>query len=150
LVDLIALTNAFADTLAAIPELPPLLVDPAAVIAYIDRNPTMNALAAAIYQMKPGSVLVVWLESVLTQGEMEGWLHRYAFYVKALRNESPLDIIRAIVNGIPVPGDGQRWRYCPVLDGMLPTNIVEISRPTDEEGVDYYQILSETKETGDI
>jgi hypothetical protein len=137
-------------TLRSIPELVTMLGgDPAAVDGYIDRNPDRNSVAAAIYQMKPGSVLVGWLETFLTQGEMEGWLHRVVIFVRAARGESSLDLIAAIVNGVPDPGDGQRWRYCPIMAGVLPTNVVEIARPTDEEGIDYFSITTETKETGD-
>jgi hypothetical protein len=149
LVNFIDLTNAMVSTLRSIPELVTMLGDAAAVDGYIDRNPDRNSVGSAIYQMKPGSVLVIWLETILTQGEMEGWLHRVVIFVRAARGESSMDLIHAITNGVPVPGDGQRWRYCPIMAGVLPTNVVEISRPTDEEGIDYFSITTETKETGD-
>ena len=61
----------------------------------------------------------------------------------------PLDLIDKIINGIPVPGDGLRWRYCPVMPGVLPANITDITRPSDTEGIDYHSIVMEIKETGD-
>jgi hypothetical protein len=150
LVDLIELTDAMVNALRAVPEVVALLGgDPEAIAGYIDRNPDRNAIGAAIYQMKPGSVLVAWQETFLSEGEMEGWSHRYVIFVRASRGESSLDLLVAIVNGVPIPGDGQRWRYCPLMPGVLPTNVTEISRPTDEEGIDYFSILTETKETGD-
>jgi hypothetical protein len=47
------------------------------------------------------------------------------------------------------PGDGQCWRNCPIMTGVLPTNVLSINRVTDEEGIDYSVILTETAETGD-
>jgi hypothetical protein len=150
LVSLIALTDAMVAALRAVPELVDLLGgDPNAINAYLDQPPERNSLGSAIYRMKPGSVLAAWQETFLTQGEMEGWLHRIVIFVRAARGESSLDLIGAIINGIPVPGDGLRWRFCPLMDGVLPTTISEISRPTDEEGIDYFSIMTETKETGD-
>jgi len=139
-----------ATALQNIPELVALLGgDTAAIEAYIDRNPDRNSVGVAIYQMKPGSVLIVWKETLFNQGEMEAWAHRIEIFVRASRGNSSLDLITAIVNGVPVPGDGQRWRLCPLMAGVLPTAITEISRPQDEEGIDYFSILTETQETGD-
>jgi hypothetical protein len=150
LVSFIELTNTLAATLRNIPELVELLEgDPSAIVAYIDINPDSNSIGAAIYGMKPGTVLVGWVETFFSKGEMEAWLHRVVIFVRAARGASPLDLILAIVNGIPNPGDGQRWRYCPLMPGLLPTNVVEITRPTDEEGIDYHSIMTETQETGD-
>ena len=150
MVNFIALTEAIVVKLQAVPELVAMLGgDPGSISGYIDRNPDRNAISAAIYQMKPGTVLVAWQESMLTEGEMEGWLHRVVMFVRAARGGSALDVGTAIINGVPVPGDGMRWRYCPVMEGVLPTSITEISRPIDEEGIDYFSIMTETKETGD-
>ena len=150
MVNFIDLTNAIVGTLALIPELVAALGgDPANIVAYIDRNPDFNSTSLAIYRQKPGSVLVIWQESVITQGEMEGWLHQFVIFVRASRGNSPLDLIWLIVNGVPVPGDGLRWRYCPVMQGVLPANLTPVTRPMDAEGIDYYSIVCEIKETGD-
>lgn len=137
------------DALRRIPELVTLLGDPAAVVGYIDQNPGRNSIGAAIYQMKPGTALVGWKETFFDAAEVEAWAHRYVIFVRAARGGSALELIHAIVNGVPVPGDGQRWRYCPLMSGVLPTNVVEITSPSDEEGIDYFSILTETKESGD-
>ncbi len=144
------LTNAIVSTLASIPELVAALAgDPANVIAYIDRNPDSNSVNLATYRQKPGTVLVIWQETLLTRGDMEGWVHQFVIFVRAARGESPLDLIDLIINGVPVPGDGLRWRYCPVMPGVLPTDIIDILRPSDTEGIDYHTIVCEIKETGD-
>lgn len=144
------LTNAIVATLAKVPELVAALDgNPANIVGYIDRNPDYNSVSLAIYKQKPGTIMVVWQESVITQGEMEGWLHQFVIFIRAARGESPLDLGDLIVNGVPVPGDGQRWRYCPVMPGVLPTDVTPITRPSDSEGIDYHAIVCEIKETGD-
>jgi hypothetical protein len=150
LVNLITLTNAIVDKLVLIPELVAALGgDTANIIGYIDRNPDFNSVSLSLYKQKPGSVIVLWQETLLTQGEMEAWLHQFVIFVRAARGESPLDLINLIINGVPVPGDGLRWLYCPVMPGVLPTNVTDITRPSDTEGIDYHSIVCEIKETGD-
>jgi hypothetical protein len=149
-VNLIELTNAFVSTLRAIPELVQALEGLSeSISAYIDLAPTVNSLTKAVYQMKPGSVLVAWQETLLLEGEMAVWDHRHDFFVRASRGGSALALINLIVDGVPVPGDGQRWRYCGVMDGVYPTQVVDITRVPDEEGIDYFIITTETKEIGD-
>jgi hypothetical protein len=150
LVNLTELTNAIVDKLVLIPDLVAALGgDTANIIGYIDRNPDFNSVSLHLYKQKPGTVMVIWQETLLTQGEMEAWMHQFVIFVRALRGASPLDLIDKIINGIPVPGDGLRWRYCPVMPGVLPTNITDITRPSDTEGIDYHSIVCEIKETGD-
>lgn len=150
MVNLITLTNAIVDKLVLIPELIVALGgDTANIIGYIDRNPDFNSVSLALYKQKPGTVMVIWQETLLTQGEMEAWMHQFVIFVRAVRGASPLDLINLIINGVPVPGDGLRWLYCPVMPGVLPTNITDITRPSDTEGIDYHSIVCEIKETGD-
>lgn len=150
MVNLITLTNAIVDKLVLIPELVAALGgDLTNIIPYIDENPNLNSVSLALYKQKPGSVMVIWQETLLTQGDIEGWQHQFVIFVRAARGNSPLDLIDLIINGVPVPGDGLRWRYCPVMPGVLPTNITDITRPSDTEGIDYHSIVCEIKETGD-
>ena len=150
MVDLIALTNAMVDKFRAIPDLVAALNgNPEAIVAYQDLNPDRNSLTNAVYESAPGSILVAWIETNFAEEEIGCWLHSYAYYVRARRKGSPIELINLLVNGIPVPGDGLRWRYCPVMSGVEPTQIINISRVPDAEGIDYYVIATETKETGD-
>ena len=151
MVDLIDLTEAFAATLQAIPEVVTLLGgDPAAIVPYIDNNPDQNSVSAATYEMKPGSILVVHISTQLAQGQtMAKWMHSVHFLLKAASGESTLRLANAIVDGAPNPGDGQIWRRCAIMDGLDPTEVIEISRETDTEGIDYHLIKTETTETGD-
>ena len=149
MIDLIELVTAMATTLSNIPELVTELAPVDPVIAYLDANPLRNSVTKARYQMQPGQVMVAWLETIFQQDEMSAWSHRIEIYVRAMRDHSDLELIQKIMNGVPIPGDGQIWRICPILTGCLPTNVLNINRVTDEEGIDYAVILTETAETGD-
>jgi hypothetical protein len=152
MISLVALVNAMATTLANIPELIALLDKGAAsVVPYVDENPTSNSSIKAIYKMPAGSLLLFWTGTApeASGDTMELWTHEVQIHCKASRGQSALVLIDALVDGIPVPGDGLRWRFCPLMDGLLPTSIREISRVTDEEGIDYFVVTTATKETGD-
>jgi hypothetical protein len=150
LVDLIILANAQVDAFRRIPELVAALGgNPELISAYIDRNPDYNSWSQAVYQMPPGSILVIWQETLFAEGEMEAWTHRFQYFIRARRGDSALTLVEVLVNGVPDPGDGMRWRFCPLMDGVLPTQITEIARLTDSEGIDYYAVTTATNETGD-
>jgi hypothetical protein len=149
MVSLIDLVNAMAETLGNIPEVLAALAPADPIQAYIDMNPTSNAVDKAIYQMQPGQLLVVWIETRLERAEMSKWVHTVEICLRSMRDNSDLDLINLIMAGVPVPGDGMVWRNCPVMPGLLPTEISAISRRTDTEGVDYGVILTDTAETGD-
>jgi hypothetical protein len=149
MISLGSFVNAITTTLLAVPELVQNLaaVDP--IVAYIDRNPLANSVDKAIYQMQPGQLLVFYVSTDLTEGDMSRWLHALHICIRALPGQSDLDLIDAIMAGVPIPGDGMVWRNCPVMPGLLPTKVVRISRMTDSEGVDYMLIETATAETGD-
>ena len=150
MVDLIALTNATVDAFQRIqPLVDALGGDPAAIKGYIDSNPDKNSWSAALYQMAPGTILVIWQETTFEAAEITAWMHRFQYFVRARRGESALALIQLLVNGIPVPGDGLIWRFCPLMDGVLPTEVTEISRLTDSEGIDYFAVTAAINETGD-
>ena len=89
LVNLIELTNAIVDKLVLIPDLVAALAgDTANIIPYIDENPNLNSVSLALYKQKPGSVMVIWQETLLTQGDMEAWMHQFVIFVRAVRGAS--------------------------------------------------------------
>lgn len=153
MVDLTQLALAFVDTFQRIPELVEALnnQDQASVFAYIDSNPERNAVTLAIYEQDAGTVMVAWEATAMSQSSqgMSRWEHHYVFSCRAARDQSALALINLLVNGTPVPGDGQRWRLCPVMDGVEPTEIIEITRIQDAEGIDYHGIHARIFETGD-
>ena len=149
MVNLADLVNAMAATLSAIPEVVAALAPTDPIAAYVDFNPTSNSVDTALYEMQPGQVLVVWIETRLQTREMSKWVHTVEICLRSLSGSSNLDLINLILAGVPVPGDGMVWRNCPIMPGLLPTEISAISRRTDTEGTDYGVILTETAETGD-
>ena len=152
MIDIIQLLNAMRDTFQRIPELVALLEGgPDGVMPYLDINPDRNKLGRAVYQSPAGSLLIAWMGTGMVEATttMEGWDHAIQIFVKAQRGASPLAILNALVDGVPVPGDGLRWRFCPLLPGTLPTTVRELSRIVDEENIDYYVVSTVTRETGD-
>jgi len=150
-VDLKALTLAFVSKLQACPDLVAALGgDPQRIFGYIDNNPDNNSISSAAYEQEPGSVLVGWWQTTFDPEAMNAWVHLYQFYVRApRRGMSALELLTLLTNGVPDPGDGLRWRICPVMDGVLPTNIVNIERLVDSEGIDYFAVTASTTEIGD-
>jgi hypothetical protein len=152
MVDLTQLANALVDTFQRIPELVAALnnEDPDSVFAYLDSTPDRNSLTSAIYEQPAGTVMVAWDETGKNDsGDMSAWEHRYFFTCRAATDQSSLALINLLVDGVPVPGDGQRWRYCPVMDGVNAAEIIEITRIQDREGIDYHAIHARITETGD-
>jgi hypothetical protein len=143
------LVNAFAATLAAIPEVVALLAPTTPIDAYVDSNPSRNSVDKAIYQMQSGQVLIVWRGTRMLTETMSRWTHLVHLCIKPLPGGSYMDLIDAIVDGVPNPGNGQMWRLCPILDGLLPTEISEQTFEPNTEGVDYGLIVTDTPETGD-
>ncbi|HEX3340608.1 MAG TPA: hypothetical protein VHT68_15725 [Pseudolabrys sp.] len=143
------LVNAMATTLGNVPELVAVLAPTDPIVPYIDSNPTMNSVDKWTYQMQPGQILVIWISTRLTKGEMSKWSHAIEILCRSLPDESDMELEDLIVAGVPNPGDGMVWRNCPLMAGVYPTEVVDIGRRTDTEGVDYGVILTETAETGD-
>lgn len=143
------LVNAMAAALGNVPELVAVLAPTDAIVPYVDLNPTMNSVDKWTYQMQPGQLLVIWRETRLTKGEMSKWSHSVEILCRSLPDQSDMELEDLIVSGVPVPGDGMVWRNCPLIDGVYPTEVLNIERRTDTEGVDYGVILTETAETGD-
>ena len=153
MIDLTQLTQAFVATIQAIPEVPAYLAnqDTANIVGYLDANPVPFSIKRAVYEMPAGSVLVAFEETNFNDRAEEGmsmFQHRYFLYLRCAPGTSGLAMVNAVVNGIPT-GKSQRWRFCPVMDGVLPTNLLGVSRAADSEGIDYFALLTETPEIGD-
>jgi len=149
MIKLAELTDALVDTLQRIAPLVAVLAPEEPIKGYTDVFPTVSAVEKALDQIQPGQVVVMWVETTVETDTMSRWAHRVELCVKPLRDQRLFDVIDLIVQGVPVPGDGMCWRMCPVMAGVLPTNVINIVRRTDAEGVDYGVILTETLETGD-
>ena len=151
------LTNAMVDSLRQCPLLVAELSPPApeSIIGYIDSTPDRNSVTTAIYQMRAGTIMVVYRNTmIVAPGDIEAFAHYVDIVVKAQRGKSSMDLADDIAEAaIPdpnCPDCTNRWRDCPVLPQLLPPTLMEIARETDEEMVDYFVIHTETKETGDF
>lgn len=149
--DLPALLEDIAVHIRSCPEVLAEIADNAeAVSAYQDLASVNNSLAEAVYTQPNGTVLVAWTSTVLggSEGEMQYWEHAVDIYCRALRQQSPLKLINAVLDGTP-EGSDIRWRYMCVNADVLPMQLLDISRVPDEEGIDYYVIRTSFKEPGD-
>lgn len=149
MIDLKTLTGATVDTFRAIPELVAILSDPERIEGYFYEGASQNKLQHTVDHTAPGSLLVAWVETVANESNNGWWLHRFHYILRGVTGGSPLDLLTALLNGVPNPGDGQRWRLCGFMDGLDPARILEISRQPDQEGIDYIQVTAEILETGD-
>lgn len=121
---------------------------PEAIQPYLDLATSAdNSLVRAIYSQPNGTVLIAWQATGLSEAPA-GFAHHLDFYVRALRRESPLTLIKAIIDGVPQDGS-LRWRYLCVNDYVDPMQVEDIARLTDEEGVDFYVIRAVFREKGD-
>lgn len=147
MVDLIELVNAFVSTLQRIPEVvEDLGGSPASIIGYIDIASVRNSMNNAVYSQKSGTVLVLWREMVMTEGEMAWYEHHVELQLRARPGSSILTLIKDIVDGVPDPGDGMCWLRCQLLPGLDPTQVARAYFETDEEGIDHGVIETTTKE----
>jgi hypothetical protein len=152
-IDLSQLTQALVTTIQAIPEVPAYLAnqDTTNVVGYLDANPIPFSLKRTVYEMKPGSILVAFEETSFNdqaENAMSMFQHRYFLYLRCAPGTSGLEMVNAVVNGTPY-GSSERWRLCPVMNGVLPTNLLNVTRASDSEGIDYFAVLTETPEIGD-
>lgn len=151
LTSLSKLIEDIACTLRACPDIVALLdvnldaIQPYQDIATSDRN----SVTRRVYTQPNGTILIVWQTSGIAEGEMETWAHQIDLFVRALRQESPLRLLNAILDATP-EGQTERWRYLCVNDDVMPMEIQEIARITDEESVDYYVIRALFREKGDF
>jgi hypothetical protein len=143
------LVNAMAAALGNVPEIAAVLAPVDPIVPYIDLSPVMNSVDKATYQMQPGQLLVMWISTRLIKGEMSKWSHIIEILCRSLPDQSDMELEDLIVAGVPIPGDGMVWRNCPLINGVYPTEVLDIERRTDTEGVDYGVIVTETAETGD-
>lgn len=149
--DLPALLNDIATAIRACPEVMGEVSGNAdAVSPYEDIAGVNNSLARAVYMQPNGTVLVAWTGTTLggSDGTVQYWEHSVEIYVRALKQQSPLTLLNAVMDGTP-GGEALRWRYLCVNGDVLPMQLIDISRVTDEEGIDYYVIRSSFKERGD-
>jgi hypothetical protein len=149
MVNLVQLLEDLAGVLQSCPEVVAQLDGAQAIVPYLDlTTSTQNSVTRALYMMPNGAVMLAWQSTGLTQTDMTAWAHQIDVYVRALRLRSPLPLINGIIDGVP-EGTDLRWRYSCINEWVLPVEIEEIARLTDEEGMDYFVIRTIFREKGD-
>jgi len=153
MIDITELTNDHVTTFQSIPEVVAELTgqDPSKIIGWIDHNADMNQFRRGQFEMEDGSVLVAYIETLNgeTPNQTGKWIHKFSYFVRAREGASAYTLINALVDGVPDPGDGQRWRTCGLMGGILPVSITQIERLEDDAEIDYYAIHAELSESGD-
>jgi|SRR5215831_2506241 len=145
------MTSTLVATFQQIPELVQMCAnqDPSRIYGYLDSGPPLNSLLMAVYDMADGSVMVAWDETELTASdEMSMWRHRFRVYVRALPDDSSLQMALTLINGIP-SGQNLRWRFLQLLPELYATNVTGVARDTDAEYIDYLNVQLELQEVGD-
>ena len=124
--------------------------NPNAVVPYIDQTSAdTNKLARAVYAQPNGTVLVAWINTTISTTEQrQAWEHLIEIYVRAVRQQSPLRLLNAVIDG-KIDGSDLPWRYLCVNEFMLPMHVNEIARSIDEESIDFYVIRASFLEKGD-
>jgi hypothetical protein len=134
------------------------------LFVYKRNYPRMMSLDDAVYQMPPGSVMLVWEGTFpATLGNrMDVWKNQIGIYIKA-KDKSNVDasfgfyeIWDALINGIPVGEgcDGQKMLRTTVHDDFWPMDTPSITpqlgrTPESQEAFEYFKITVSFTQKGD-
>lgn len=150
-----AITNALVALLRDIPELvAELNNDATRIFPYHDQYPKKVSLALAIYQMPAPSIMVAWQGTLPgSVGGFEVWKHQFSLFLRA--GETPdnpptayYKLFRLITRGVPA-SSGQPMMNTTVHTSCHPMDVPSISRQTDPEGLDYFEVSLAFTEIGD-
>lgn len=146
MINVSSLVDAIVDHLRKIPDLVAILQGREnAIYAYHDRFADTNSVALAIAKMEPGQLMVVWVGSV-PGAPTSWWKHQIKIYIRANEEdfngatpEGYYEIVRLIFDGVP-EGQSLPMRAIEPLESVDPMQDESISRSSDLEGVDYFEI----------
>lgn len=129
--------------------------DPERIFAYHDQYPKKASLTLAIYQMPAPSIMVAWQGTVPGSfGGNETWKHQFSLYLRARETydgDPPTAyyrLFRLITKGVPT-SIGLPMLNATVHPSCHPMDVPSISRATDQEGLDYFEISMSFTEIGD-
>ena len=148
-----SIVEAMVETLDALPDLREALGlaegATGGVVGYYDSSKA-NSLTHAQYSQKAGVVMVAWDSTTIDQqeGGLGYWSHTIVASFRPALTQDPAAVIKALVDGVP-DGETLPWRYCPVIEGTLPPEVLLIERSPDEEQLDVFQVKCTIRETGD-
>jgi hypothetical protein len=140
------LVNSIVDKMRQIPELVSLLHgDENSIFAYHDVYPTKSSLALAVIELKPGQIMVAWNGSAPGPTPMGFWTHNIKVFLRGVEEKEGIDpegyydLFRLIFDGIP-EGQALTMRQIEFVPECDPMANESISRTSDIEGVDYFEI----------
>lgn len=129
--------------------------DPERIFVYHDQYPKKVSLTLAIYQAPSPSIMVAWQGTLPGSfGGSETWKHQLSLY---LRTRETFDgdpptayyrLFRLITKGVPT-SVGQPMLNATVHPSCHPMDVPSISRATDQEGLDYFEVSVSFTEIGD-
>jgi len=156
MVNIAEVVDAIVEKLREIPELVTEMGGSAdRIFAYHDHYPKRTSLPLAIYQMPAPSVMVAWQGTAPGNfGENEAWKHQVALFLRAGETSDSgaptayYRLFELIVNGVP-SSTGTRLLYSTIHADCYPMDTPSISRETDAEGIDYFEVSITLTEIGD-
>ncbi|MBI2818127.1 MAG: hypothetical protein HYX72_14425 [Acidobacteria bacterium] len=129
--------------------------DPERIFAYHDQYPKKVSLTLAIYQAASPSIMVAWQGTLPGSfGGSETWKHQFTLYLRAretFEGDPPTAyyrLFRLITKGVPT-SIGQPMLNATVHPSCDPMDVPSISRQTDQEGIDYFEVSVSFTEIGD-
>ena len=129
--------------------------DAGRIYAYHDQYPRRSSLAEAIHQMPAPAIMAAWHGTQPGSfGGMEVWRHQITLYLRAretLEGDPPTGyyrLFRLITRGVP-RSLGMPMINATVHPACHPMDVPSISRQTDAEGLDYFEVPLSFTEIGD-
>ena len=125
------------------------------IFAYHDLYPQRVSLELAKYQMPAPGIMVAWQGTAPGSfGNNEVWKHQFSLFLRS-REAAPDDpptsyyrLFRLLTKGVPSSA-GQPLSNLTVHPACDPMDVPSITRQTDAEGVDYFEVAMSFTEMGD-
>ncbi|GIU74771.1 MAG: hypothetical protein KatS3mg004_1858 [Bryobacteraceae bacterium] len=129
--------------------------DAGRIFAYHDQYPKRASLAAAIHDMPAPGIMAAWQGTQPSSfGGVDVWRHQVTLYLRAretFEGDPPTAyyrLFRLIVKGVPSTL-GVPMLQATVHPHCYPMDVPSISRQTDAEGLDYFEVPIGFVEFGD-
>jgi hypothetical protein len=156
MIDTSVLVDNFVALLRGIPELVEEMAgDPDRVYAYHDQYPKRVSLAHAIHAMPAPGIMAVWQGTTPgTFGGFDVWKHQVTLFLRAretAEGDPPTAyyrMFRAITKGVPASSN-VAMNLVTVHPSCYPMDLPSITRQTDAEGLDYFEVPITFTEAGD-
>ncbi len=153
MIDPSEIVNNLVAMLRDIPTLVAEVGDQSKIYAYHDSFPKNISLAHAIHSMPAPSIMAAWQGTAPGSfGTMDVWKHQITLFLRAKNEASPgtayYRLFRLIVKGVPA-SSGQEMLNATVHPACNAMDLPQISRQTDAEALDYFEVPLSFTEMGD-